>query len=96
MPKTVIDQMVDRFLSWRLPEDFRPDCGISFTKFHPNGTTQYKPIGTNLLTAEQARAMIENIITGVLPPDNYATWDEGKAYTHGYFDGYNDAKEGKS
>lgn len=25
-----IKQMVDLFLSWRLPEDFSPDAGISF------------------------------------------------------------------
>lgn len=28
----VINKMVDRFLQWRLPENFVPDCGISFKK----------------------------------------------------------------
>lgn len=62
MEKTTIDKMVDRFLSWKLPEDFAPDCGISFT---PPNTAHSWPIGTNLLTAEQAKKMIEHILSGV-------------------------------
>lgn len=56
--KQVIKQMVNRFLGWKLPPDFGPDCGISFTPFHPNGTTRFEPIGTNLFTADQAEAML--------------------------------------
>jgi len=62
MAKTMIGKMVDRFLGWKLPQDFGPDCGISFTPFHPNGTTRYEPIGTNLLTADQARQMFEHAL----------------------------------
>jgi hypothetical protein len=58
----VTDEMVNRFLTWRLPDDFGPDCGIHFTPFHPNGVTRYEPVGTNLLTAEQARAMLEHVL----------------------------------
>ena len=46
--------MVDRFLCWELPKDFAPDGGISFD--HSS-----KPIGTNLLTADQARQMFEHV-----------------------------------
>jgi hypothetical protein len=54
-----LDAMVDRFLTWRLPDDFYPDCGISFTKLnHPNSW----PVGTNLLTAEQAKAMLLHVL----------------------------------
>jgi hypothetical protein len=60
--KKLIDRMVDRFLCWALPEDFAPDCGISFTPFHPNGTTRFEPVGTNLLTAIQARQMFEHAL----------------------------------
>lgn len=57
--KTLIDQMVDRFLSWPLPKDFAPDGGISFTpSTHPHGW----PTGTNLLYADQARAMFEYVL----------------------------------
>jgi len=53
-PKPDVAAMVDRFLAWPLPKDFGPDAGISFTPSpHPHGW----PTGTNLLTAEQARAM---------------------------------------
>lgn len=51
-----IEEMVNRFLNWELPKDFDPDAGISFC---PNGPW---PIGTNLLTAEQAREMIEYLL----------------------------------
>lgn len=59
----VTDDMVSRFLCWKLPQDFGPDCGISFTKFHPNGTTHFEPTGTNLLTAVQARAMLQHVLS---------------------------------
>ena len=58
----VTDKMVSRFLMWRLPDDFMPDCGIHFEVFHPNGKTRFEPVGTNLLTAEQARAMLEHVL----------------------------------
>ncbi len=51
-----IDKMVNRFLGWRLPDDFAPDSGVSFTPHpHPNSW----PVGTNLLDVDQARQMIE-------------------------------------
>ena len=53
-----IDKMVDRFLRWRLPDDFAPDCGVSFTPIHKDCW----PVGTNLLTATQARDMIKYIL----------------------------------
>lgn len=56
--KTPIDVMVDRFLGWQLPDDFRPDGGVSFSRERNN----MKPIGTNLLTADQAREMIRHIL----------------------------------
>lgn len=55
----VTDAMVTRFLGWKLPDDFAPDCGISFTA--PKNT--HWPSGTNLLHAQQARAMLEHILS---------------------------------
>jgi hypothetical protein len=52
-----ISKMVDRFLCWKLPKDFAPDCGISFDSH--NG--QCVPVGTNLLTAAQAQQMFEHV-----------------------------------
>lgn len=52
-----VSAMVNRFLGWKLPQDFAPDCGISFKPLgHPNGW----PVGTNLFTADQAKAMFEH------------------------------------
>ena len=63
---TVTNEMVSRFLCWPVPPDFYPDGGISFTRFTgPAGMRhEFKPIGTNLLTADQARAMLEYVIAG--------------------------------
>lgn len=59
-----IDAMVDRFLAWPVPKDFAPDAGIQFnSSAHPNGW----PVGTNLLTAAQAKAMFEHVLAGTTP-----------------------------
>jgi len=62
----VTEEMVGRFLGWKLPKDFHPDAGISFTPYDPPEYPQMReqcwPIGTNLLTAVQARAMLEFVV----------------------------------
>lgn len=66
-----IKQMVDRFLCWELPTDFNPDNGITFDPIASRGTPyefQRKPVGTNLLTAQQAEAMIRHILKGTENP----------------------------
>lgn len=52
---------VDRFLGWQLPKDFSPDAGV---QFKPNGAhgTHWWPIGTNILSADQAREMFEQCL----------------------------------
>ena len=64
MSKTMIDKMVDRFLSWKLPKDFAPDAGISFKPSKPECYDEpgWWPIGTNLFTGEQARCMLEHVV----------------------------------
>jgi acetone carboxylase gamma subunit len=64
-----ITHMVNRFLQWKLPNDFCPDCGIHFDadaakKLNPNNHT-YEPIGTNLLSADQAKEMVRFMIEGL-------------------------------
>ena len=60
----MIDKMVDRFLGWKLPKDFGPDAGISFKPTKPYEGDElgnsWWPVGTNLLTADQARQMFEH------------------------------------
>lgn len=59
-----IAEMVNRFLGWPLPKDFYPDCGISFDGRKDDEWNKNKtwPIGTNLLTADQAKAMFEHCL----------------------------------
>lgn len=61
--EATLDEMVNRFLWWKLPKDFSPDAGISFTPTKPYEGDEFGnswwPVGTNLLTAEQARAMFK-------------------------------------
>jgi hypothetical protein len=55
----LINNAVDRFLGWRLPNGFTPDCGITFVPSkHPNSW----PIGTNLLSDPQAREMFQHCL----------------------------------
>jgi len=56
--KRVTDEMVTRFLGWRLPADFCPDGCIVFVK----PSISAWPIGTNLLTDPQARAMLAHVL----------------------------------
>jgi hypothetical protein len=54
-----VSAMVDRFLGWRLPDDFSPDDGISFVPpKHPNSW----PVGTNLFSVKQAEAMFRHAL----------------------------------
>lgn len=62
----LVKRMVDRFLQWRLPEDFTPDCGIHFDADAAKGfdarNRRYEPVGTNLLSAHQAEAMVRHML----------------------------------
>lgn len=59
----VIEQMVQRFLRWKLPHDFNPDGGIKFDKSYQH---EHGPVGTNLLSHEQAKAMVREMIKGIV------------------------------
>jgi len=71
MTEDQIKHMVDRFLSWRLPEDFNPDGGVSFKKTFNEHTAypmEHMPSGTNLFDASQAKAMVRHMIEGLPTP----------------------------
>lgn len=59
----VTDEMVNRFLGWRLPAGFSPDCFVSFDRKRAEENSSW-PIGTNLLDAEQAKAMLQHVLGG--------------------------------
>jgi len=68
MTEAQIKYMVDRFLMWRLPPNFSPDNGISFSPIAgEDGPFPFtrKPSGTNLLDASQADAMVRHMIEGM-------------------------------
>lgn len=69
MTEEQIKHMVDRFLTWKLPEHFNPDCGISFKPTYNEhmsfGPQRHEPQGTNLFDATQAEAMIRHMVDGL-------------------------------
>lgn len=63
-----IKHMVNRFLGWKLPENFNPDDGISFKKTfneHTAHPMKHEPSGTNLFDAAQAEAMVRFMVDGI-------------------------------
>jgi len=56
-----IENIVNRFLSWELPEDFYPDAGISFDR-----DSGHEPTGTNLFDYGQAEEMVRYILADEL------------------------------
>lgn len=63
-----IKHMTNRFLAWKLPENFHPDAGISFKAEFNEGTShpmRHAPVGTNLFDASQAEAMVRHMIEGM-------------------------------
>lgn len=68
MTEEQIKHMVNRFLSWQLPENFHPDGGITFQNVF-NAGTKYEwkasPSGTNLFDATQAEAMVRYLTEGM-------------------------------
>lgn len=68
MTEAQIKHMVDRFLTWKLPDGFSPDGGINYERYGSAGTPyEYRrePVGTNLLDAQQADAMVRNMLNGL-------------------------------
>lgn len=66
-----IAHMVQRFLAWKLPEDFRPDGGITFKAAfneHTQWPMRHEPSGTNLFDARQAEAMVRYIVAEMPAP----------------------------
>lgn len=65
MNEEQIKHMVSRFLGWKLPKDFRPDNGISYSR--PNYSPSYDatPNGTNLFDSSQAELMVRHMVEGL-------------------------------
>jgi len=75
MTDAQIKHMVNRFLRWRLPDNFNPDGGISFKKTfneHTAHPMKSEPSGTNLLDATQATEMVRYLVEGMPGDDGIA------------------------
>lgn len=78
----VTDEMVSRFLGWKLPQDFYPDCYVTFDREKASASQASWPSGTNLLHAGQARAMLEHVLAATSAIDAapvrdvVEAWDE--------------------
>ena len=63
-----IKYMTNRFLGWSIPKDFNPDAYIDFKPSeHQKSGVHPWPVGTNLLDAVQAKALVRYLVEG-LPP----------------------------
>lgn len=58
--------MVDRFLGWKLPKDFAPDCHVHFDREAADAFVESWPSGTNLLHAGQAMEMFKHCLPAEL------------------------------
>lgn len=68
MTEAQMKHMAERFLAWKLPDDFHPDAGISFEQVYNKGTAsemRHKPTGTNLLNYTQALEMVRHMVDGI-------------------------------
>lgn len=65
MTEDQIKHLVNRFLSWKLPANFRPDAGISYVP--TSHADKLPPSGTNLFDATQADAMVRYMLDGMPP-----------------------------
>lgn len=67
--RTRLDAMADRFLSWPLPASVCAD-GCTTNRDYPHPRS-----GTNLLTAVEARQMLEHVLSGASAPSAIGTRD---------------------
>lgn len=68
MTDAQIKHMAERFLGWKLPENFNPDSGITFKKTfneHTPYPSKHEPSGTNLFGYDDAVAMVRHMLDGL-------------------------------
>ena len=78
--EALIKHMVKRFLSWRLPSNFDPDNGISYTRPNYAPELDATPTGTNLFNTTQAEAMVRHML--VCAPFAALEQGEGRKDVH--------------
>lgn len=58
----IIKAAADKLMGWKLPQDFYPDCHISFDREKASQSPHGWPTGTNLLHHQQAQDMFKHCI----------------------------------
>lgn len=79
-----IKYMVNRFLGWKLPENFSPDGGIHFTPTYRGvggKAMAHEPVGTNLFDAGQAEVMIRYLVEDVSEASTTGTEEDTNEHT---------------
>lgn len=81
----VVQEMVSRFLSWKLPTSVCADPCVSDASY------QHDRLGTNLLTADEARQMVEHLLGKETAAERPAEPTHDKdAWYRGWEIGWND------
>jgi hypothetical protein len=76
---SVTDEMVNRFLSWPLPESVNSDVCVTKDYGQRYGFVPLpQRTGTNLLTADEARQMLEHVLGSTTPSEKRSVPDGWK------------------
>ena len=93
MTETTAKALAVKLMAWKLPQDFSPDCFISFDRERATANGSW-PVGTNLLTVAQAEQMFAYVLDGsphAQAPELLADLREAAALLRKY-EGYHRAK----
>ena len=62
--EALVKRMANRFLMWKLPQPWHPDAGVKFVSPYADEPmrSRHWPVGTNLLDATQAEAMVRYML----------------------------------
>ena len=93
MTETTAKALAVKLMAWKLPQDFSPDCFISFDRERATANGSW-PVGTNLLTVAQAEQMFAYVLEGsphAQAPKLLADLREAAALLRKY-EGYHRAK----
>lgn len=76
----LITEMTDRFLSWKLPKSVSSDSCVTDRNY------AHDRYGTNLLTADEARKMLEHVVTPFLRASAPREQSEGVVVSREVYD----------
>jgi len=57
----IVEEMARRFLGWRIPDSFSPDCYVMFDRERAKANNSW-PIGTNIFSLDEAMKMVNYLL----------------------------------